>query len=77
MRRGQNFKIVFGFKSEKAVLTFSLKYFLSPPLLNCFSCLIVSFSGHLIAFISMGKVFGKAFTILGLDERKGSWVVEQ
>ena len=25
----------------------------------------------------MGKVFGKAFRILGLDERKGSWVVEQ
>ena len=25
----------------------------------------------------MGKVFGKAFTILGLDERKGRRVVKQ
>ena len=25
----------------------------------------------------MGKVFSKAFRILGLDERKGRWVVEQ
>ena len=25
----------------------------------------------------MRKVFRKAFRILGLDERKGSWVVEQ
>ena len=25
----------------------------------------------------MGKVFRKAFTILGLDERKGRWVVQQ
>ena len=25
----------------------------------------------------MGKVFGKAFRILGLEERKGRWVVEQ
>ena len=25
----------------------------------------------------MGKVFRKAFRILGLDEKKGRWVVEQ
>ena len=25
----------------------------------------------------MGRVFRKAFKILGLDERKGRWVVEQ
>ena len=25
----------------------------------------------------MGKVFRKVFRILGLDERKGRWVVEQ
>ena len=25
----------------------------------------------------VGKVFGKAFRILGLDERKGRWVVEK
>ena len=25
----------------------------------------------------MGKFYGKAFRILGFDERKGRWVVEQ
>ena len=25
----------------------------------------------------MGRVFGKVFRILGLDEKKGRWVVEQ
>ena len=36
-----------------------------------------SLAGHLVGFILMGKVFRKAFRILGLDERKGRWVVEQ
>ena len=30
-----------------------------------------------MGFILVGKVFRKSFRILGLDERKGSWVVEQ
>ena len=34
-------------------------------------------AGHLVGFILVGKVFEKAFRILGLDERKGTWVVEQ
>ena len=43
-----------------------------------FSFLIFfSFAGHLVGFILVGKVFRKAFTILGLDERKGRWVVQQ
>ena len=42
-----------------------------------FSCRIFSFAGHLVGFISLGKVFGKAFRILRVDERKGRWVVEQ
>ena len=42
-----------------------------------FSRLIFSFTGHLEGFILAGKVLGKAFRILGLDERKGRWVVEQ
>ena len=44
----------------------------------CFSFLIFfSLAGHLVGFILVGKVFRKAFRILGLDERKGMWVVEQ
>ena len=36
-----------------------------------------SFAGHLVGFSLVGEVFRKAFRILGLDERKGRWVVEQ
>ena len=36
-----------------------------------------SFTDHLEGFILVGKVLGKAFTILGLDERKARWVVKQ
>ena len=36
-----------------------------------------SFTEHLEGFILVGKVLGKAFTILGLDERKARWVVKQ
>ena len=43
-----------------------------------FSCLIFfSFAGHLVGLILVGKLSRKAFRILGLDERKGRWVVEQ
>ena len=73
MCRKQNFKIVFGFKSDTAVLTFTFR-FLSPRLFSRSSCLICfSLAGHLVGFILVGK----AFRILGLDERKGRWVVEQ
>ena len=59
---------VFGFKSDTAVLTFTFR----------FSCLIFfSLAGHLVGFILVGRVFRKAFRILGLGERKGRWVVEQ
>ena len=38
----------------------------------CFSFLIFfSLAGHLVGFILVGKVFRKAFRILGLGERKG------
>ena len=36
-----------------------------------------SFAGHLVGFSLVGEVYRKAFRILGLDERKGRWVVEQ
>ena len=48
--------------------------------LSLFSLLLPHFfslAEHLEGFILVGKVFRKAFRILGLDERKGRWVVEQ
>ena len=38
---------------------------------------LFSLAGNLVGFIFEGKVFRKAFRILGLDKRKGRWVVEQ
>ena len=52
--------------------------FLSSPFFFSFSCLnFFFFVGHLVRFILVGKVIRKAFRILGLDERKGRWVVEK
>ena len=76
MHRKQNFEIVFGLKSYRAVLNFTF-HFLSSPLLSLFLPHFFSFAGHLVGFILVGKVFGKAFRILGLDERKSRWIVEQ
>ena len=76
MHGKQNCDIVFEFKSDTAVLTFTF-CFLSSPLFH-FSCLIFfSLAGHLVGFILVGRVFRKAFRILGLGERKGRWVMEQ
>ena len=48
------------------------------PSFFLFSCLIFFLLlGILVGFILVGNVFGKAFRILGLDERKGRWVVQQ
>ena len=70
-------KEIFGFKSDTAVLTFTF-LFLSSHLFSLFLAhLFFSFAGHLVGFILVGKNWGKAFRILGLDERKGRWVVEQ
>ena len=56
MRRKQNFEIVFGFKSDTAVLTFSLR-FLSTPLPLLFLSVFCAF----LAFVSDGKDFGITF----------------
>ena len=37
----------------------------------------LSLAGHLVGLILVGRVFRKAFRILGLGERKGRWVMEQ
>ena len=77
MRRKQNFDIVFGLKSDTAVLTFTFR-FLSSPLFSLFlPHFFFSLAGHLVGFILVGIVFRKAFRILGLGERKGRWAMEQ
>ena len=44
---------------------------------NCFGATVVEpFARHLVGFILVGTVFGKAFRIFGLDERKRRWVPE-
>jgi len=50
--------------------------FLTFPFLLLFLPHFCLFAGHLVG-ISVENVFGKAFRILGLDERKGRWVVEK
>ena len=64
MHRTQNFE------------TFTFR-FLSSLLFWLFLPDFFSLAGHLVGFILVGKVFRKAFRILGLGERKGRWVMEQ
>ena len=67
----QNFEIVFGFKSDTTVLTFTF-CFLSFPLFSLFlPHFFFLFAGHLVGFVLVGRVIRKAFRILGLGERKG------
>ena len=44
--------------------------------LHIFFCFI-PLAGHLLSFISVGKVLVKAFWIVGLDGRKCRWVAEE
>ena len=55
---------------DTAVLTFTFR-FLSTPVFSLFLPHFFSLAGHLIGFVLVGRVFRKAFRILGLDERKG------
>ena len=77
MRRKQNFNIVFGFKSDTAVLTFTFRFLSSLLFWLFLPHFFFSLAGHLVGFILVGRVFRKAFRILGLGERKGRWVMEQ
>ena len=70
MCRKQNFKMVFGFKSDTAVLNFTF-LFLSSPLFSLFLPHFFSLAGNLVGFILVAKASRKAFRILRLDERKG------
>ena len=50
-----------------------------PPLLffRLFLRYLFSSAGHLVVFNSVGKIWGKAFRILKLNERKGRRVLQQ
>ena len=69
MHRKQTFEIVFEFKSDTAVLTFTFR-FLSSFLFSLFLPHVFFFAEYLVGFILVGKVFKKAF-------RKRRWVLEQ
>ena len=76
--RKQIFEIVFRLKSDKRGLTFTFHFLFFPLFSLCLPLFFLFFSaGHLVDFILVGKVFGKALGSLGLDDRKGRWVVEQ
>ena len=76
MHRKQNFKIALALKvTRTSVLAPSFRFLFSHRL-PFFLPYFLSSAVHLVVFILMGKVFVKAFRILGLDERKGKWVVE-
>ena len=62
MRRKQNFDI-------------SLS--LLPSFFAFLASFFFSLAGHLVGLILVGRVFRKAFRILGLGERKGRWAMEQ
>ena len=77
MCRKQNFKIVFGFKSDTTVLTFTFHFLSFPFFLLFLPHFLFFFFFLLVDFTSVGKVFRKGFRILELDEMKGRWVMEQ
>ena len=69
MRRKQNFEFL-GLKvtQQSSLLVFAL----SPPFFFAFlASFFFSLAGHLVGFILVGRVFRKAFRILGLGERNG------
>ena len=76
MCRKQNSEIVFRYKSDSAVLSFTFRFLSSLLFSLLLPPFFFSFAGHL-GFILVGNVFRKSFRILGLDKRKGGWVVEQ
>ena len=71
-------KAKFGLGLKVTQQSWLLLFAFSPPLFFRFSCLIFfSLARHLVGFVLVGRVFRKAFRILGLGERKGRWGMEQ
>ena len=65
------------FKSDTAVFTFSFRS-LSSPLFSLFLPLSFFILCWAFSRLHIGEnIWGKYFRILGLDERKGRWVVTQ
>ena len=64
MRRKQNYETYFLLSLLPSFFAFLASFFFS-------------LAGHLVGFNLVGRVFRKAFRILGLGERKGRWVMEQ
>ena len=53
------------------------KLSLLPSFFAFLASFFISLAGHLVGFILVGRVFRKAFRILGLGERKGRWAMQQ
>ena len=71
-------RVVFGFKSDRVVLTSTFWFLLSQFFRFSFLFFVVLFAEHLLDYSWVGKVLGNAFRIfLGLDERnlRLRWVV--
>ena len=66
MRRRQNFEKILKVTQQSMEFSFP---FLSSPLILLFLPHFFPFAGHLVGFISIGKVLGKAFRILGQMKR--------
>ena len=62
IHRKQNFKNFLGFNSDAAVSTFTFRFL--------FRFSFFFFAGHFLGIILVGKVFGKAFRIVGLHEER-------
>ena len=67
--------------AENKILGFKSYFSLSllPSFFAFLASCFFSLAGHLVyvGFILVGRVFRKAFRILGLGERKGRWAMEQ
>ena len=63
--------------AESKISTFYFSLSLLPSFFAFLASFFLSLAGHLVGFILVGRVFRKAFRILGLGERKGRWVMEQ
>ena len=63
--------------TQQSWLFLFTSFLFSSYLFCVFLSFFFSFGSHLVGFILVWKDFRKAFRILGLDERKGRWVVKQ
>ena len=61
----------FGHAQKAKFLDFYFSLSLLPSFFAFLASFFLSLAGHLVGFILVGRVFRKAFRILGLGERKG------